>query len=119
METTTTVETTAVETTTVSAARGWVDQTPGEQMFSLFVFGLSTAATVAFVYYLVTDPSRLNELWAWSRSLPLLVQGVLWLLFLPWMIALLIWSLPWAFAVRIVLVVAMLVFTQYLMFPFK
>jgi hypothetical protein len=111
METTTSVETTK--------AAGWASQTPGEQLFSLLVFGLSTAATIAFAYYLITDPSRLNDVWSWTRSLPLLVQGVMWLLLLPWMIALFIWSTPLALVVRIVLVVAVLVFTEYLMFPFK
>lgn len=104
---------------TATAATGWATQTPGEQAFSLFVFGLSTAASVAFAYYLFADPSRLVDLWEWTRSLPLLVQAVVWLLCLPWMIALWIWVSPLALVVRLVLVIAMLVFTEFLMYPFK
>lgn len=108
-----------MEATTVEKTTGWASQTPGEQAFTLLIFGLSTAATIAFAYYLLTEPTKLNEIWSWTRSMPLIVQGLMWLLCLPWMIALLIWSTPWAFGVRIVLVVAILVFAEYLMFPFK
>lgn len=102
-----------------NAATGWATQTAGEKAFSLMVFGLSTALSVAMAYYLFTDPSRLTAMWEWSRSLNIFLQLGLWLLALPWMIALWIWSMPWAFAVRLVLVLAMLVFTEYLMYPFK
>lgn len=114
------METTTIETTVAaSAGRGWADQTAGERMFSLGVFGLSTAIGVAFAYYLFADPTRLTMVWEWTRSLPLLVQLVVWLLFLPWMAALWIWTLPWAVPVKMVLVIGTLLFTEYLMWPFK
>lgn len=119
MESTATQTIKNAATNTAAAASGWASQTPGEKLFSLLVFGLSTAATAAFAYYLFTDPARLTDLWQWSRALPLVIQAVIWLLFLPWMIALWIWTSPLAFAIRIVLVVAMLVFTEFLMYPFK
>jgi len=106
-------------TTTVADPSSWARQTPGEKLFSLSVFGLSTLASVAFAYYLVTDPARLTELYAWTRTLPLIVQLVVWLLCLPWMIGLWVWSMPWALAIRLVIVIALLVFTEYLMWPFK
>lgn len=115
------METTTTETTmaAAAAARGFAEQTPGEQAFTLLVFGLSTAASAAFAYYLFTDPSRLTDLWTWTRSLPLLAQGVIWVLALPWMFALWVWSTPWALAVRLVIVLATLAFTQFLMWPWK
>lgn len=106
-------------TTEAALATGWATQTPGEKLFSLTVFGLSTAASALFAYYLFVEPARLNELWLWTRALPLLAQGVIWLLCLPWMAALWIWSSPWVFAVRLVLVVGILLFTEFLMYPFK
>jgi len=115
MEATTTVTTASPATKTA----GWASQTIGEKTFSVAVFGLSTALSAAFAYYLFADPSRLTEIWVSVRALPFLVQLVVWLLCLPWMIALWIWSTPLAFAVRLVLVVAMLVFTEYLMWPLK
>lgn len=113
------METATATTTAATTATGWAAQTLGEKLFSVTVFGFSTALTVAFAYYLFNEPTRLTELWTASRALPLAVQAVLWLLCLPWMIALWMWSMPWAFAIRLVLVLSMLVFTEYLMFPVK
>lgn len=111
--------TTTLETTAAAAARSFAEQTPGEQAFSLFIFGLGFVVSGAFVYYLVTDPARLAHVWAWTRSLPLLVQGVIWLLFLPWMVALWIWTLPWAMPVRLVLVAGVLLWTMWMLYPWK
>ncbi len=93
--------------------------TTGEVAFNIAIFGLSTVASVAFAYYLVANPSVLTGAWAWIRQLPLLVQLVMWLLLLPWMFALWVWSQPWALAIRIVLVAGTLLFTEYLVFPWK
>jgi ABC-type amino acid transport system permease subunit len=38
--------------------------------------------------------------WAWLRSLPLLVQGVVWLLFLPVALGLWVWESSWPLLVR-------------------
>ena len=65
------------------------------------------------------NPGRLTEIWTWVRSLHIVWQGVIWLLFLPWMIALWIWTLPWAAPVRIALVVATLLWTNWLLCPWK
>ncbi|MHB1342452.1 MAG: hypothetical protein ACYC77_11110 [Coriobacteriia bacterium] len=113
------METTATIETTASAARSFSEQTPGEQVFSLFIFGLGLAASGVFAYYLITEPGRLTQLWAWVRSLPLIVQGVIWLLFLPWMIALWVWTLPWALPVRLVLVAGVLAWTTWMLYPWK
>jgi hypothetical protein len=93
--------------------------TPGEVAFNYLVFGLSTIASLAFAYYLVTDPTRLTAMWLWIRALPLVVQLLLWLLCLPWMIALWVWNSPWALAIRIVVVAGTLLFAEYLVFPWK
>ena len=61
-----------METTTT--VTGWATQTPAEKTFSLFVFGLSTALTVAFAYYLFAEPTRLMDIWEWSRSLHIVLQ---------------------------------------------
>ena len=94
-------------------------QTAGEAAWSISVFAISIIATAAFAYYLFTEPTRLNEVWEWTRSLNILVQGVIWLLFLPWMIALWFWVTPWALPLRIVLVVGSLGFTTWLLYPWK
>ncbi|MBF4509342.1 MAG: hypothetical protein ISP10_02510 [Aeromicrobium sp.] len=94
-------------------------QTAGEAAWSISVFGLSLVATAMLGYYLITDPGRLTELWEWTRSLNILVQGVIWLLFLPWMIALAIWVAPWALPIRLVLVIGTLGFAAWMLFPWK
>jgi hypothetical protein len=83
------------------------------------MFGLSMVLSLAFGYYLATDPSRLADVWIWVRSLPLMVQVVLWLVLLPWMLSLWILSMPWALGVRIALVVVLLVVSEYLLLPWK
>ena len=120
METTTTLSTeSTAATTAATAARSFAEQSMGEKAFSLFIFGFGAVISGAFVYYLVTDPARLIELWAWTRSLNILVQGVIWLLFLPWMICLWMWTLPLAMPIRFVLVIAALAFANWLLFPWK
>lgn len=94
-------------------------QTASEAAWSIFMFALSIGITAAFGYYLATEPGRLVELWEWTRSLPLLVRGLIWLLFLPWMVALWIWVMPWALPIRIVLVVGALGWTNWLLYPWK
>lgn len=94
-------------------------QTAGEAAFTLAVFTMSLVATAAFGYYLVTEPARLTEVWERTRSLPLLVQGIMWLLLLPWMLALWFWAMPWALPIRLVMVVGTLGFAMFLVFPWK
>lgn len=94
-------------------------QTAGEAAWTISMFSLSLVATAAFGYHLFTQPARLTELWEWTRSLNILVQGVIWLIFLPWMIALWIWSAPWALPIRLVLVLAVLAWATWMLFPWK
>lgn len=88
-------------------------------LVSGILFGISALVTVAFGYALLADPSRLTDAWLWVRSLPLIVQLVLWALFLPWMAALWVWSLSLALWLRIAVVVALLGIAEFLLFPWK
>jgi len=94
-------------------------QTVSESVFSLSVFALSLVATAAFSYYLVAEPGRLTEVWEWTRSLNILVQVVIWVVFLPWMLALWFWTMPWALPIRLVLVIGTLGFATWLLWPWK
>ena len=109
---------TAVATAT-AGARSFAEQTLGEQGFSLFVFGLGAALSGAMLYYLITNPARLSDAWTWTRSLPLALQALIWVLFLPWMICLWMWTLPLAVPIRFVLVIAALAWTNWLLWPWK
>lgn len=92
-------------------------QTASEAAWSISMFAFSIVATAAFGYYLVTEPARLTELWEWTRSLNIVFQGIIWLLFLPWMVALWFWVMPWALPIRLVLVFGTLGFAMWLLFP--
>ena len=56
---------------------------------------------IAFAWGLVASQGSLDAAWQWSRELPLLAQGVVWLLFLPVMVALWIWETAWPLLVRL------------------
>ena len=58
----------------------------------------------AFAYALFASQGSLDAAWQWLRSLPFVVQAVIWVLFLPVTVALWIWESGWPFIVRIVLV---------------
>jgi hypothetical protein len=47
---------------------------------------------------------QLDEIWSWIRDLPLVVEIVLWVAFLPWMLGTAVWTSSWAMWIRVVLV---------------
>ena len=58
-----------------------------------------------FLVAMVADPSVLDAVRRTLESLPLLVQAVAWLLFLPLTAGLWVWSTDWALVIRVCLVV--------------
>ena len=88
-------------------------------MVSGIMFGVATLVTLGFGYALVADQSRLVDAWELIRALPLVVQIVVWLIFLPWMAALWVWTLPLTLTLRVLLVVVILAAAEYLLFPWK
>ena len=69
------------------------------------LFGFFALLWVGFAVALVTSQGTLDQAWEYIRSLPLLAQLVVWVLFLPVMVGLWIWETTWPFIVRIALVV--------------
>ena len=68
-------------------------------IFLLLWFGFGAA--------LVTSQQTLHDAWAWVRELPLIVQGLVWLLCLPVMLALWIYETTWPFVLRLVVIVGL------------
>ena len=66
---------------------------------ALLIFALLWAA---FGVALVHDRSRLDEAWRWLRGLPVIAQGLAWLLFLPVLAGLRVWRARWPLAGRLV-----------------
>ena len=67
-------------------------------------FVLFAVLWVGFGIALVTSQGSLDAAWQWVRALPLVVQGVVWVLFLPVLAALWIWETTWPIVLRLVLV---------------
>jgi uncharacterized membrane-anchored protein len=88
-------------------------------LVSGLMFGLSVLVTLAFGYALIADQSRISDVWVWVRGLPLAIQIVLWLLLLPWMVALWAWTLPLTLWVRVLMIVVILGAAEFLLFPWK
>jgi hypothetical protein len=69
------------------------------------LFAIFAVAWVAFGAALIWSQGSLDAAWHWVRSLPLIVQGIVWLLFLPVMAGLWIWETTWPLILRLVLIV--------------
>lgn len=73
-------------------------------VFNLLVFVLFAVLWLGFIAALVFTPGTLDQLWGQIRRLPLILQGIVWLLFLPLIIGLWIWERDWSSVIRLVLV---------------
>jgi len=69
------------------------------------LFGIFAIIWIAFAVGLIWSQGSLDQAWNAVRGLPLIVQVVVWLFFLPVMIGLWIWETSWPLIVRLVLVV--------------
>ena len=68
------------------------------------LFAGFAALWAGFWAALVLDPAMLDTAWAAIAGLPLPIQAVAWLLFLPVMAAMWTWQTDWPIVVRLVLV---------------
>jgi hypothetical protein len=81
------------------------------------LFGIFALLWVAFAAALLVSPASFEAAWEWIGSLPLVVQGLLWLLFLPVLAGMWIWETDWPLIVRLVLVVAIAGWSLLVMLP--
>jgi hypothetical protein len=68
------------------------------------LFAIFAVLWVAFGVALVWSQGSLDQAWQSIRDLPLPLQLVVWVLFLPVMVGLWIWETSWPLIVRLVLV---------------
>jgi hypothetical protein len=89
-----------MSTTQVTAQRPDVRRpTVGLVWFAVMVSGW-----LAFYAFLLFSEQALSDLWQWVRALPLVVEGLVWLVAFPFVLALGIWDSAWETALRLVLV---------------
>ena len=67
----------------------------------LLVFG---GLWVAFAAALVREPARIDAAWRRVRSMPIVVQALAWLLFLPLLAGVYVWRRTWPRVARLTLV---------------
>lgn len=84
---------------------------------SIFFWTVCTILWVAFGVVLLIDQSRLVDLWHSIRGLPLLIEGLAWVVLLPWMLGLWIWNSDWVLWLRVVLVAGLGVGMIFAFFP--
>ena len=80
-----------------------IGNTIGFMAETRILFVVFAAMWVAFGFALVQSQGGLDAAWQWIRGMPLIVQGLAWLLFLPVMAGLWIWETTWPLAVRLLL----------------
>jgi ABC-type amino acid transport system permease subunit len=81
------------------------------------LFAIFAVIWVAFAVGLIFSQGSIDQSWQAIRELPLIIQIVVWVLFLPVMIGLWIWETSWPFVVRLVLVVGVAGWNLFMFLP--
>lgn len=76
----------------------------GVDLLGLAIFSVFAILWVAFGAALILSQGSLDQAWEWIRSLPTVLQVVVWFLFLPVVAGLWIWETSWPLIVRAILV---------------
>jgi len=71
------------------------------------LFGVFLLIWIAFGAALIWSQGSIDEAWRTIRDLPLIVQAVAWLLFLPVMVGLWVWETTWPLIVRLLVVLGL------------
>jgi ABC-type amino acid transport system permease subunit len=81
------------------------------------LFAIFAIIWVAFGAALIFSQGSIDQAWQTIRGLPLIVQIVVWVLFLPVMIGLWVWETSWPLIVRLVLVVGVAGWNLFMFLP--
>jgi hypothetical protein len=81
------------------------------------VFPIVVILWLAFGAALAFDRGLLDGAWQWLRGLWLPLQAVVWVLLLPWALALWAWESDWPLALRLLLVAGLAVANLYAFSP--
>jgi ABC-type amino acid transport system permease subunit len=88
-----------------------------DTLISFSAFGVLTSLWLAFGAALVLNRALLDRAWQSFRNLPLLVQLVVVLLFLPVVVGLWVWETRWPIWLRLVVMLGLAWMTIYTFFP--
>lgn len=81
------------------------------------LFGIFAILWLAFGAALIWSQGSLDQAWSSLRSLPLLVQIVVWILFLPVTAGLWIWESTWPLIVRLLVVAGVAGWNLFMFLP--
>jgi hypothetical protein len=88
-----------------------------EPFINVGAFVVFALLWAAFAAALVWSQGSLDQTWEWIRSLPVILQGVVWLLFLPVVAGLWAWETTWPLVTRLIVVAGLGVANLYVFFP--
>jgi hypothetical protein len=88
-----------------------------EGTFNIGVFVLFLCLWIAFAAALVLSQGSLDATWAWIGQQNIVVQGIVWLLFLPVVAGLWVWESGWPELVRLAIIGGLAFVNLYLFFP--
>jgi hypothetical protein len=87
------------------------------RLFACFSFAIMVGGWLAFLAALVASRQTLDDVWAAVRDLPLLVEGLAWLLGFPFLLGLAIWQSSWDEAVRLAAIAVLAVAYTFMFVP--
>jgi hypothetical protein len=86
-------------------------------LFAYASFAIMVGGWVALAVALVASQQTLDDVWTSVRDLPLIVEGVVWLLGFPFLIGLAIWQASWDEALRLTVIAVLAVAYTYMFVP--
>ena len=90
-----------------------------EAVFNVIMLLLAALLWAAFGVLLLWRQDYLVELWNSFRGQNLLLQGIEFIVLLPWVCALWLWNTGWLLWVRILLVLSLAWVNLYMFWPWK
>lgn len=91
--------------------------TGATSVFNVLVWLLFAVLWIAFLAALAFSPATLDQVWHSLRRLPLPIEAVAWLLFLPITLGLWIWQRGWAAPIRLILLITLAAWNLFVFFP--
>jgi hypothetical protein len=76
-------------------------RTAAATLFARLSFAIMAGGWVAFLIALVASPQTLDDVWAGVRDLPLVLEGVAWVLGFPFLAGLATWEKSWEEGLRL------------------
>ena len=89
--------------------------TAAAKLFGYVSFAIMAGGWVAFLIALIASPQTLDDVWAGVRDLPLVLEGIAWVLGFPFLAGLAIWETSWVEGLRL-LTIAVLALAYTFMF---